>query len=545
MKRLDKPTVIATVTALLCLIATETFARGFYDEIRYNYGISRTEMGAMRVMMMVVSVGLGFGLGWFMSPQGKELRQVLIFAVAAILILFGIFNNSYIGWSAAWIVSVVGFFIAIGYWISTGLKSLGEVPTTFGSSRWATPDDLIKKKVFGPSGIRLGTTHNGQFEQDISYKGDSHMMTVAPTRTGKGTCAIIPNLLTYEGSTLVIDPKGENTMITAKTRKDMGQAVHIVDPWNIAQIDGIETARFNPMDWLQESTVDLAENCMILADALVVPSPNSEPFFKEEAKAYLVGMIGFVATDPDEEGQRNLGRVRVLCLLDGDDLTELYHKMMQSPHHFIASAGARSLQKDEKLLSNVLASVQSETHFLDSPRMRESLSASDFKFEDLKSTPMTIYLVLPADRLHPFARWLRLLIQQAITVNARNIAEKPEKPVLFILDEMAALGKLSMIEQAYGLMAGFGIQLWGIVQDFSQLESLYGKGWQSFVANTGMINYFGSTDRMTAEYFSALCGETTVWNLSSAISKAFGTSSGSGGAGSSSSITTTDRSCSK
>ncbi|PHS21245.1 MAG: hypothetical protein COA84_15960 [Robiginitomaculum sp.] len=153
---------------------------------------------------------------------------------------------------------------------------------------------------------------------------------------------------------------------------------------------------------------------------------------------------------------------------------------------------------------------------------------------------MTIYLVLPADRLHPFARWLRLLIQQAITVNARNIAEKPENPVLFILDEMAALGKLSMIEQAYGLMAGFGIQLWGIVQDFSQLESLYGKGWQSFVANTGMINYFGSTDRMTAEYFSALCGETTVWNLSSAISKAFGTSSGSGGAGSSTSITTTD-----
>ena len=83
-----------------------------------------------------------------------------------------------------------------------------------------------------------------------------------------------------------------------------------------------------------------------------------------------------------------------------------------------------------------------------------------------------------------------MLIQQAITVNAHNIDEKPEKPVLFILDEMAALGKLIMIELAYGLMAGFGIQFWGIVQDFSQLESLYGKGWQSFVANTGMINYF-------------------------------------------------------
>ncbi len=540
MKRLDKSTVIATVTALLCLIATETFAQTLWGNSNYGYGASRSEMGAMRVMMMVVSVGFGFGLGWFMSPQGKELRQILMFAVAAILILFGIFNNGYLGWSAASIVSVVGFFIALGHWISTALKSLGEVPTTFGSSRWATPEDLSKKKVFGPSGIRLGTTHNGQFEQDISYKGDSHMVTVAPTRTGKGTCAIIPNLLTYEGSTVVIDPKGENAMITAKTRQDMGQAVHIVAPWDIVQVEGIETARFNPLDWLEVGDVDITENAMLLADALVIPEGGGEKFWQEEAKALLQGFILYVATDKNETGKRHLGRVRDLLLLDGADLQELFQLMMQSTHHIVASTGARCQQKEEKLLASVIASAQAETHFLDSARIRESLSASDFKFEDLKADPMSIYLVLPADRLHPFARWLRLLIQQAITVNARNIAEKPEKPVLFILDEMAALGRLSMIEQAYGLMAGFGIQLWGIIQDFNQLERLYGKGWQSFVSNSGMINYFGSTDRMTAEYFSALCGETTVWNLSSAISKAFGTSSGSGGAGSSTSITTTD-----
>ena len=178
-------------------------------------------------------------------------------------------------------------------------------------------------------------------------------------------------------------------------------------------------------------------------------------------------------------------------------------------------------RRSDTLLANVFASAQAHTHFLDSERLRSSLISSSFKFEDLKTKPITIYLVLPADRLNTFSRWLRLLIQQAITVNARNIQIKPKKPVLFVLDEFAALGRLTMVEQAYGLMAGFGMQLWAIVQDLSQLERVYEKGWQSFIANAGMVNYFGSSDQKTAEYFSALCGEQTVWNFGSSVAEAF------------------------
>jgi type IV secretion system protein VirD4 len=143
-------------------------------------------------------------------------------------------------------------------------------------------------------------------------------------------------------------------------------------------------------------------------------------------------------------------------------------------------------------------------------RIRASLAASDFKFEDLKTSKMTVYLVLPADRLQTFGRWLRLLVQQGITVNARNVEVKPDKPILFLLDEMASLGRLTMVEQAFGLMAGFGMQLWGIVQDLSQLEGIYGKGWETFIGNSGVLQYFGSRDHKTAEYFSKLCGVSTV-----------------------------------
>ena len=225
--------------------------------------------------------------------------------------------------------------------------------------------------------------------------------------------------------------------------------------------------------------------------------------------------------------------------------------MFKHPNPVVSSTASRTVSKDTKLRSSVLASAQAHTHFLESPRIRASLSTSDFQFEDLKTKKLTVYLILPADRLSTFNRWLRLLIQQAITVNARNIAEKPTKPILFMLDELPSLGRLQSVEQAYGLMAGFGMQLWGIVQDLSQLAHIYGEtGWQTFISNSGVIQYFGSRDKMTAEYFSTLCGVTTieVHNISWAIGKAisfatsFSSSSGQGGGSTSSGSSTTESS---
>lgn len=479
----------------------------------------------IRVMLMLLFTAAGFGLGWFLSPAANQLRRYVAIAVALVLVALGIFNEGVTGWTSVAIVSVVGFGFGLGYFV---VQVISHVPTTFGSSRWANMNDLEEANVIGKDGIRLGRCHDGETTVDVSYKSDRHLLTVAPTRSGKGTTQIIPNLLSYEGSVLVIDPKGENALITARQRQEMGQDVHIVDPWGIAKVKGLKTASFNPLDWLKRGDRDITENAMILADALVVSDSHKDSFWTEEAKAILQGIILYVATDPQEDGHRNLARVRELLLLNGDMQKALFEHMMNSEHHVVASTGARTLQKDTELVSNVMAAAQAQTHFLDSERLQENLKTSSFKMDDLKTKPTTIYLVLPADRLNTFGRWLRLLVQQSITINARNIDKKPEKPILFILDEFAALGRLSMVEQAYGLMAGFGMQLWGIVQDLNQLEKIYDKGWESFVSNAGMINYFGSSDRKTAEYFSALCGETTVWNVSTAISNAMGTSSTTG-----------------
>jgi len=245
--------------------------------------------------------------------------------------------------------------------------------------------------------------------------------------------------------------------------------------------------------------------------------------------------------EPQERG--TLGRVRDLIVLPEDEFNALLLDMGDSDNPIIRSTAARTEAKDGRLRSNVLASLQAHTHFLDSPRIRQSLSRSDFDFADLKAGGMSVFLVLPADRIDTFGRWLRVLIQQALTVNARNIEIQPKQPILFLLDEMAALGRLTMVAQAYGLMAGFGMQLWGIVQDLSQLERIYEHGWQTFIGNSGVLQYFGSRDVKTAEYFSKLCGMQTVekTSITKAISNTINyVTSGGGSSHSESESTATD-----
>lgn len=374
---------------------------------------------------------------------------------------------------------------------------------------------------------------SGEFRRGmVRYHGDRHLLTVSPTRGGKGVAAIIPNLLRYRGSALVIDPKGENAKITGKQREQLGQVVHAVDPWDIT---GRTASRFNPMEWLDPEDQDIGENALMLADAIIVPSPGGkDQFWDQEAKALAWGLILYVALDPEEQGQRDLGRVRDLAKMSWKELDPIAARMFENKTNAIVSTTAqRLLGMDPKLRSNVFTTLQSHTHFLDSPRIRASISGkSDFRFEDLKTQRMTVYLALPADRLATFGAWFRLLVQQAITVNARNIESPPEQPILFLLDEMQNLGNLTMVSQAYSLMAGFGMQLWGIVQDFGVLKDIYGDRWESFVANSGVLQYFGSRDKTTADYFSHLCGVTTVRKTSFSITKAISRVFGGGGGGS-------------
>lgn len=401
-----------------------------------------------------------------------------------------------------------------------------------GSAKWMQAKDLEAAKLFGCDGITLGYAKDtGGHMRPVRYADDKHLATFAPNRTGKGTSAIIPALLTYKGAILTTDPKGENAIITAPKRRAMGQNVQILDPWKIAlpilneRLSKPFTAGgFNPLDMIDPNGSDLVDDCRMIADTLVMET-GGDSHWSDESKSLLATFIGDVLTNPDEAGERHLPRVRDLLGQAPADVQQRIIAMSESPVPFVARGANQLMQKTEKELQSILSTANSNTHFLDSPALRSCLESSSFDFADLKSNdkPLTVYLVIPAERLHTHGRWLRAVVSMALNSITRTRG-KPRNSALFILDEFAALGRLSMVEQAFGLMAGYGLRCWAILQDMSQLQDLYPKRWQTFIANAGAVQVFGVSDLATAEYFSRKMGKETRETVSQAtIDKRQGT----------------------
>ena len=310
------------------------------------------------------SASFGAGFSWPLSPS---------------VLFLAIIGSPATGNIASFIAGFIAAWYALREVVEQVRKRRGKI-TTFGSAEWADLEHLQKNGLIGNQGFTLGFYEENGQRHPLQYTGDRHLMTVAPTRSGKGVSAIIPNLLTYEGSVLVIDPKGENARITKDRRghgalpgriPGLGQDVHIIDPWGIT---GFKVSHFNPLDWLNPNDENISENAMILADSMIPPRQNTlEPFWDDEAKALLMGLLLYVALAPQEEGSRNLGRVREIICLSNDDFKDVLIRMRKSSNPIVASTAARTISKEEKLRSNVLSSLQAHTHFLDSPRIRRSL----------------------------------------------------------------------------------------------------------------------------------------------------------------------------
>jgi len=429
---------------------------------------------------------------------------VLSLAARAVLAPFGMLRGSMPYTAAMWAVIGAAGLVGLRTLFLPMLRRFGgpvDDADTHGSARFATAAEA--RALAGSEGLLIGRDPGtGRL---LRYAGPSHLLTIAPTRTGKGVGTIIPNLLDHPGAVICIDPKGENARIAARERTRFGP-VHVVDPFGVS---GLPSAAFNPLAHLDPFGLDIADDCMTVADALVHDPPDQagEAHWNEEAKALIAGILLHLAVN-EPEPSRTLDALRHRLTLPPRDFTaEL--EAMQARGGLVARAANRMLGKSDREAAGVLSSAQRHTHFLDSPRMGAVLERSDFTFADLKAAPATVFLVLPPDRLATYARWLRLMVAQALTDLARAPG-RPTLPVLFLLDEFAALGRLDPVERAMGLMAGYGVQLWPILQDVHQLRGLYGRGAGTFLSNAAVLQIFGVNDHDSARLVSDLLGQATV-----------------------------------
>ncbi|MCA9013458.1 MAG: type IV secretory system conjugative DNA transfer family protein [Planctomycetaceae bacterium] len=341
----------------------------------------------------------------------------------------------------------------------------------------------------------------------VLYDGNSHLMTFAPTGAGKGRGMIIPTLLRYPGSVVVIDPKGENYAVTADQRRKMGQKVVVLDPFHRATRGKSEGDRFNVFDIFKlPNTIIDADASMLAWQLAAGHSFSKDAFWDNTAAAFMFGLICHVATAFDDS-DRNLNRV--LKYLYADDIVYglavlLDSKTVKCPQAHREIAAFLQLP-DRDTRPSVLATALSWVKSLNMQCVEETLESSTFDLQDLlDGHPISIYLCIPPDKLLSHRSLLRMWIAALMTTVLRR-ETCPDRQTLFVLDECAQLGTMPLLEQAVTLLRGYGLQVWTFWQDLEQVRANYPNRHETLINNAAVLQAFGiSNGRMAQQLTEVL-----------------------------------------
>lgn len=452
--------------------------------------------------------------------------------LAVILIAYSLIVLTLLGWP--WL-GIVLLGIGLAAFRTSRVLRL----TTLGSARFADEGDLSKAGMLtAAKGFILGRvrTHprpsramdllfrrrtrakeacdefwdlfNRDRKRIVRLEQAIHISVYAPTGLGKGVSFIIPFLLDCGQSCVVIDFKGENATLTAKHRKEMfGHQVVFLDPFCVvAKTPGT----FNPLEGIDRNDPLAIDACVALAKALVIRTHDEkDPHWNDSAELWIAAMLAIVV-HYGEDGQRSLQTVREI--LSNPERIEMAIKVMRESEAWggmLARMGGQLANYVDRERSSTLSTVSRHLRFLDTPAIAACTQKSSFDPDVLVTGKMTIFLILPPEQMRAQSSLLRMWIGSLLkSVVSRGL--RTEDKVHFVLDEMATVGHLEVIEDAVDKFRGFGIRLQCYFQSLGQLKKCFPNGQdQTFLSNTTQI-FFGVNDTATAELVSTRLGESTV-----------------------------------
>ncbi len=383
--------------------------------------------------------------------------------------------------------------------------------TTYGSSRWAMSNEIHKAGLFRPAGVFLGKLKNAYLRHD----GPEHIMAFAPTRSGKGVGLVVPTLLSWTGSAVIHDIKGENWQLTAGWRSTFSHALlfNPTDP---------RSAHYNPLLEVRKGS-DEVRDVQNIADVLVDPEGALERrnHWEKTSHSLLVGTILHVLYAEEE---KTLARVATFlsdpkrsfentlrCMMATNHLGTREHPQV---HPVIASAAREVLNKSENERSGVLSTAMSFLGLYRDPTVATTTSACDWRIADLMDAkhPVSLYLVIPPSdisRTKPLVRLILNQIGRRLTERLEGDPKKQHKhQLLMMLDEFPALGRLDFFETALAFMAGYGIRAYLIAQSLNQISKAYGEN-NAILDNCHVRIAFSSNDERTAKRISDALGTAT------------------------------------
>jgi type IV secretion system protein VirD4 len=403
--------------------------------------------------------------------------------------------------------------VAYGIPLLLLLAGLRKPRKLHGDARFANAAEMRASGLLAqikqtPSVILVGK-YKGKY---LSFGGQQFAMVAAPTRSGKGVGIVVPNLLHWTGSVVVLDIKQENFDITAGFRTELGQKVFLFNPF----ANDRRSHRYNPLGYVRDDQNRIGDLQSIAK--VFYPAEGKETFFDEQAANLFLGLGLYLCETP--ERPRTLGELLRVSSGDGSPIrdyllglitkraalgTPLSKPCVEALHRFCAAS--------DNTLASILASFNAPLAMWANPLVDAATETNDFDLRRVRCEKMSIYVGITPDHLHEAGRLLNLFFSQLVSLNTMEMPSKNPAlrySCLLLLDEFTAIGKVAILAKAVSYMAGYNLRLLPIIQSQSQLLSVYGpEDARTFVTNHALQVLFAPREQKDAEEYSEMLGYQT------------------------------------
>jgi len=386
-----------------------------------------------------------------------------------------------------------------------------------GTAHWADENEIKKMDILDQkSGVYIGGWQDKKGKiHYLRHNGPEHILVFAPTRSGKGVGLVIPTLLAWDESAVILDIKGENWVLTSGWRQKYAQ--NKVLKFEPGAIEG--SVKYNPLEEIRLETEYEISDVRNVAMMLMDPDGKGlNDYWHKAGYSFLNGLIlHFLYKTKKEEGRTvSLSELYKKLNDPRKSITDLLEEMLNYDHlagmtHEAVMAAAREMgNKAPEEQSGVLGTVSAELALYADPIVAKNTGCSEFRLKDLIESKTSLYIVInprEIDKMRPLARLVMNQILRTLTDNAH--LGKRKNRVLLMLDEFASLGKIQIFQEAIAYMAGYGVKAYIIVQDLTQLYNAYGKD-ESIMSNCHVRVAYAPNKVETAELLSKMAGVTTV-----------------------------------
>jgi type IV secretion system protein VirD4 len=422
--------------------------------------------------------------------------------------------------------------MALFFALPMALASIGPKRRELhGSSRFANRMEVQKAGLLGDRGILLGKYQ----DQFLALPGQQSVLLAAPMRSWKGVGVVIPNLLAWPDSACVVDIKGENFDVTAGFRAKHGQQV---SAWAPFAKDG-RSHCYNPLSYVRLERKYVIGDILSIAQIIYAVKDNAngtEGFFNDHARSLFLGLTLYLVETP--ELPRTIGELFRQGSGQGRPIKEHVQGLIlgrEETDRPLSSACVdalnRFLSNSDNTLTGILSTFNAPLLVFSEPLVDASTSRDDFSLLDLRRKRMTVYVLVPPNRLADASVLLNLFFSQLVNLNTNELpSQNPalKYECLLVNDEFTAMGRVAVFEKALGYLAGYGLRCLTVIQAGSQLDATYGeKNARTMVTNHAAQILYAPREQRDAKEYSEMLGTFTEKSESRGRSNSNGARGGS------------------